>query len=318
MMSENEGNVVDFTTDTADTTGGADEPARESPADDSSEKGGGDKDVTAGQSRRPGRGSIFTSKDVRRQTVVIAKKAFSSVASVGLGLGYLAYLRVRHREQNDPNSCTPFVVHGGKALTRELLSRCPSLQREYELPKWCTNTHAQTLIGYGRMFTIFLEYDRQLVRCADGGQVGLDWLVKARFTPPARPPSTPGGREPRGRPPQHPRGMRPPRRRPRVHHAARDQRGIPRGPSKWAVATGAFAGGGASALNMRGCNGVPLSNAKVYCAANAEDVRTAVNACKSRYPSAPILLAGYSKNLVIGTYLAEENSKGSTRSRARF
>ena len=88
------------------------------------------------------------------------------------------------RTRKDARRCAPFVVHGGKALTRELLSRCPSLQREYELPKWCTNTHAQTLIGYGRMFTIFLEYDRQLVRCADGGQVGLDWLVKARFTPP--------------------------------------------------------------------------------------------------------------------------------------
>mmetsp|Transcript_3449 Transcript_3449/g.12939 ORF Transcript_3449/g.12939 Transcript_3449/m.12939 type:complete len:250 (+) Transcript_3449:601-1350(+) len=41
-----------------------------------------------------------------------------------------------------------------------------------------------------------------------------------------------GGGEPRGRPSQHPRGLRPPRRRPRVHHAARDQRGIPRGPNE--------------------------------------------------------------------------------------
>ena len=39
LTSENEGNVVDFTTDTADTPGGADEPALESPADESSEKG---------------------------------------------------------------------------------------------------------------------------------------------------------------------------------------------------------------------------------------------------------------------------------------
>ena len=314
LTSENEGNVVDFTTDTADTPGGADEPALESPADDSSEKGGGDKDVTAGQSRRPGRGSgsIFTSKDVRRQTVVIAKKAFSSVASVGLGLGYLAYLRVRHREQNDPNSCTPFVVHGGKALTRELLSRCPSLQREYELPKWCTNTHAQTLIGYGRMFTIFLEYDRQLVRCADGGQVGLDWLVKARFTPPARPPSTPEEAANRAVVPHNiPAACDLPDDAPVFIMLHGINGGSHEGPTKWAVATGAVRGWRCVALNMRGCNGVPLSNAKVYCAANAEDVRTAVNACKSRYPSAPILLAGYSLGTyVIGTYLAEENSHG--------
>ena len=314
LMSENEGNVVDFTTDTADTPGGADEPALESPADDSSEKGGGDKDVTAGQSRRPGRGSgsIFTSKDVRRQTVVIAKKAFSSVASVGLGLGYLAYLRVRHREQNDPNSCTPFVVHGGKALTRELLSRCPSLQREYELPKWCTNTHAQTLIGYGRMFTIFLEYDRQLVRCADGGQVGLDWLVKARFTPPARPPSTPEEAANRAVVPHNiPAACDLPDDAPVFIMLHGINGGSHEGPSKWAVATGAVRGWRCVALNLRGCNGVPLSSAKVYCAASAEDVRAAVDAARRRYPSAPILLAGYSLGTyVIGTYLAEENSHG--------
>ena len=312
LMSENEGDVVDFTTDTADTTGGADEPARESPADDSSEKGGGDKDVTAGQSRRLGRGSIFTSKDVRRQTVVIAKKAFSSVASVGLGLGYLAYLRVRHREQNDPNSCTPFVVHGGKALTRELLSRCPSLQREYELPKWCTNTHAQTLIGYGRMFTIFLEYDRQLVRCADGGQVGLDWLVKARFTPPARPPSTPEEAANRAVVPHNiPAACDLPDDAPVFIMLHGINGGSHEGPSKWAVATGAVRGWRCVALNLRGCNGVPLSSAKVYCAASAEDVRAAVDAARRRYPSAPILLAGYSLGTyVIGTYLAEENSHG--------
>ena len=314
LTSENEGNVVDFTTDTADTPGGADEPALESPADDSSEKGGGDKDVTAGQSRRPGRGSgsIFTSKDVRRQTVVIAKKAFSSVASVGLGLGYLAYLRVRHREQNDPNSCTPFVVHGGKALTRELLSRCPSLQREYELPKWCTNTHAQTLIGYGRMFTIFLEYDRQLVRCADGGQVGLDWLVKARFTPPARPPSTPEEAANRAVVPHNiPAACDLPDDAPVFIMLHGINGGSHEGPTKWAVATGAVRGWRCVALNMRGCNGVPLSSAKVYCAASAEDVRAAVDAARRRYPSAPILLAGYSLGTyVIGTYLAEENSHG--------
>ena len=314
LTSENEGNVVDFTTDTADTPGGADEPALESPADDSSEKGGGDKDVTAGQSRRPGRGSgsIFTSKDVRRQTVVIAKKAFSSVASVGLGLGYLAYLRVRHREQNDPNSCTPFVVHGGKALTRELLSRCPSLQREYELPKWCTNTHAQTLIGYGRMFTIFLEYDRQLVRCADGGQVGLDWLVKARFTPPARPPSTPEEAANRAVVPHNiPAACDLPDDAPVFIMLHGINGGSHEGPTKWAVATGAVRGWRCVALNLRGCKGVPLSSAKVYCAASAEDVRAAVDAARRRYPSAPILLAGYSLGTyVIGTYLAEENSHG--------
>jgi abhydrolase domain-containing protein 1/3 len=313
-LSENEGKSVDFTADTADTPAGGGEPARESPTDDSSEKGGGDN-VTPGHSARGrlGRGSIFTSKDVRRQTVVITKKVMTSVASVSLGLGYLAYLRVRHRESlNDPNACHPFVVHGDKALTRELLARCPSLRREYELPKWCTNTHAQTLIGYGRMFTIFLEYDRQLVRCADGGQVGLDWLVKARFTPPARPPTSPEDGASRAVTAANiPAACDLPDDAPVFIMLHGINGGSHEGPSKWAVATGAVRGWRCVALNLRGCNGVPLSSAKVYCAASAEDVRAAVNAARIKYPSAPILLAGYSLGTyVIATYLAEENSGG--------
>lgn len=216
------------------------------------------------------------------------------------------------RTRKDARRCAPFVVHGGKALTRELLSRCPSLQREYELPKWCTNTHAQTLIGYGRMFTIFLEYDRQLVRCADGGQVGLDWLVKARFTPPARPPSTPEEAANRAVVPHNiPAACDLPDDAPVFIMLHGINGGSHEGPSKWAVATGAVRGWRCVALNMRGCNGVPLSSAKVYCAASAEDVRAAVDAARRKYPSAPILLAGYSLGTyVIGTYLAEENSHG--------
>ena len=216
------------------------------------------------------------------------------------------------RTRKDARRCAPFVVHGGKALTRELLSRCPSLQREYELPKWCTNTHAQTLIGYGRMFTIFLEYDRQLVRCADGGQVGLDWLVKARFTPPARPPSTPEEAANRAVVPHNiPAACDLPDDAPVFIMLHGINGGSHEGPTKWAVATGAVRGWRCVALNLRGCNGVPLSSAKVYCAASAEDVRAAVDAARRRYPSAPILLAGYSLGTyVIGTYLAEENSHG--------
>ena len=216
------------------------------------------------------------------------------------------------RTRKDARMCTSFVVHDGKALTRELLALCPSLQREYELPKWCTNTHAQTLIGYGRMFTIFLEYDRQLVRCADGGQVGLDWLVKARFTPPARPPTSPEDGAHRAVVPHNiPAACDLPDDAPVFIMLHGINGGSHEGPSKWAVATGAVRGWRCVALNLRGCNGVPLSSAKVYCAASAEDVRAAVNAARVKYPSAPILLAGYSLGTyVIATYLAEENSGG--------
>lgn len=53
-----------------------------------------------------------------------------------------------------------------------------------------------------------------------------------------------------------------------------------------------------------------LASPKVYCAASSSDVRAAVNACRALYPNAPVLLAGYSLGTyVIGTYLAEEDSK---------
>ena len=82
------------------------------------------------------------------------------------------------------------------------------------------------------------------------------------------------------------------------------------GPTKWAIATGAARGWRCVALNLRGCNGVKLASPKVYCAASSSDVRAAVNACRALYPNAPVLLAGYSLGTyVIGTYLAEEDSK---------
>ena len=45
--------------------------------------------------------------------------------------------------------CTPFVVHGGGALTRELVAQCPSLAGKYRAPAWCSNGHAQTILGQG-------------------------------------------------------------------------------------------------------------------------------------------------------------------------
>jgi len=57
-------------------------------------------------------------------------------------------------------------------------------------------------------------------------------------------------------------------------------------------------------------NGVPLTSPKTYCAASSEDVRAAVKAARAKYPTAPVLLAGYSLGAyVTGTYLAEEDSK---------
>lgn len=88
-----------------------------------------------------------------------ATKLASAVVLAG-SLGGLAYRAIQSAPRaaasaaGAPNyqsasSCAPFVVHGGGALTRELVARCPALDGQYVLPAWCTNAHAQTLIGQG-------------------------------------------------------------------------------------------------------------------------------------------------------------------------
>ena len=233
---------------------------------------------------------------------------------------------------SDARSCEPFLVHGGDALTSELLARCPSLHAPYRVPAWCQNPHAQTLLGYARGLTIFLKYDRQLVTCEDGGVIGLDWLVKARFDGgDSDGDAFAGGGSHSGRfrrraAPRFPRPAALDDNRigagdiPRAASLPLDapvfimlhgiNGGSHEGPTKWAVATGAARGWRCVALNLRGCNGVPLASPKVYCAASSSDVRAAVRTCEKLYPNAPILLAGYSLGTyVIGTYLAEEDSR---------
>jgi abhydrolase domain-containing protein 1/3 len=167
------------------------------------------------------------------------------------------------------------------------------------------------------MATIFLKYDRQLVECGDGGQVGLDWLRHARFTRPAPvpPPRNTYGAAPAPAPAHaaaaaaatvgrniragsrnigagfaFPAGLGPnPLPAPPATTAANIPAsadlpldapvfimvhgingGSHEGPAKWAMATGAVRGWRCAALNMRGCNGVPLTSAKTYCAASSE------------------------------------------------
>ena len=197
-----------------------------------------------------------------------------------------------------------------------------SLFGTYVPPNWCVNPHAQTLIGFTRMFTLFLNYDRQMVRCEDGGQVALDWLVSSRFGN-----KTGGDTKSHGMfAPQSKRTAAPPSEngQPVSADTIPDASTLPldapvfimlhginggshEGPSKWAVATAASRGWRCVALNLRGCGGAELSSPKVYCAVSSADVRAAVDACHLLYPAAPILLSAYSLGTyVVGTYLAEE------------
>jgi abhydrolase domain-containing protein 1/3 len=263
---------------------------------------------------------------------------FVKTAANAVGLGFVLG-RVLDATRADER-CVPFLVHGGEALTSELIEKCPSLFGAYVPPSWCVNPHAQTLIGYGRMLTLFLKYDRQLVRCEDGGQVALDWLVSARFkrgdaVANAARVAWRRATDRIGTLDADPRRESRPSRRSRF--AARDpvvtassvpeastlpldapvfimlhgiNGGSHEGPTKWAIATAAARGWRCVALNLRGCGGAALASPKVYCAASSSDVRAAVDACHALYPAARILLSAYSLGTyIVGTYLAEEDCK---------
>ena len=269
---------------------------------------------------------------------------FVKTAANAVGLGFVLGRVVDATRAEE--RCVPFLVHGGEALTSELIEKCPSLFGAYVPPSWCLNPHAQTLIGYGRMLTLFLKYDRQLVRCEDGGQVALDWLVSARFkrgnavANAAHLALRRIGTRMIGTLDADPRrASRPSRFAParRSRFAARDpvvtassvpeastlpldapvfimlhgiNGGSHEGPTKWAVATAAARGWRCVALNLRGCGGAALASPKVYCAASSSDVRAAVDACHALYPAARILLSAYSLGTyIVGTYLAEEDCK---------
>jgi abhydrolase domain-containing protein 1/3 len=266
-------------------------------------------------------------------TRTAARAVRSTVAT--LGFGHI-FSRVLDEVISD-EICVPSIVHGGDALTRELLDRkkCPTLYDAYTPPWWCANPHAQTIVGYGRMLTLFLKYDRQIVRCEDGGSVALDWLVSSRFGSKA----SASVRRAAARKNTNAFGKRPSRFAPRFSidrgrsspvvgaDTIPDASTLPldapvfimlhginggshEGPTKWAIATAASRGWRCVALNLRGCGGSVLTSPKVYCAASSSDVRAAVDACHALYPAAPILLSAYSLGTyVVGTYLAEEDSK---------
>ena len=129
----------------------------------------------------------------------------------------------------------------------------------------------------------------------------MDWLVQARFSKPAPVPPTPPDRkaaagamgatsafpstqqrqqeqEPRREPPASatiaarniPRAADLPPDAPVFIMLHGINGGSHEGHTKWAIASGAVRGWRCVALNLRGCNGVPLTSPKVYCAASSE------------------------------------------------
>ena len=215
----------------------------------------------------------------------------------------------------------------------------PVAIRRVRAASWCLNPHAQTLIGYGRMLTLFLKYDRQLVRCEDGGASRADWLVSARFkrgnavANAARPRVAPDdwnatrietrvsavarraraafavrGARPRGHRVERSGGVHAPLDAPVFIMLHGINGGSHEGPTKWALATAAARGCAAwrstCAVRRRGA-GLPEGVLRGVLLGRARPWTRA-----TRVPRARILLSAYSLGTyIVGTYLAEEDCK---------
>ena len=102
---------------------------------------------------------------------------FVKTAANAVGLGFVLGRVVDATRAEE--RCVPFLVHGGEALASELIEKCPSLFGAYVPPSWCLNPHAQTLIGYGRMLTLFLKYD-EAARAVRGRRASRAGLARQR------------------------------------------------------------------------------------------------------------------------------------------
>eukprot|EP00798_Chlamydomonas_sp_ICE-L_P007828 gene7828-1027_t len=125
-------------------------------------------------------------------------------------------------------------------------------------------------------------YTRQLVQTSDGGTLGMDWWDgsdKWNYGDATTPVLL-------------------------VIHGING--GSHEGYCKWACRAAASKGWRAVTLNMRGCNGLPLSTNRGYAATLTPDISLAVQTVKARFPQASVTAAGYSLGAIALTkYLAE-------------
>ncbi|KAK7033177.1 AB hydrolase-1 domain-containing protein [Favolaschia claudopus] len=170
-------------------------------------------------------------------------------------------------------------------------TRCHSLSSKFRPAWWLFNAHLQTLYSVLGDFTRIDQvwYDRRLLRLIDGGTLGLDFTPSVASTVPDDAPIiivqhglTGGSHEP------YVRAILAPACSPV------DQGGL---------------GYRAVVVNFRGCSGVPITSAKLYTAAQTDDLRQALMYISNLYPKAPLLGLGFSiGGNVLVRYLAEEGT----------
>ncbi|CCL99224.1 uncharacterized protein FIBRA_01239 [Fibroporia radiculosa] len=214
---------------------------------------------------------------------------------------YRAYFRTKLHYSCSPVSllvkcslCQNSIITDGaskyqnESLKTFVENRCPSLSSSPFMPAWWLfNGHLQTCYSVVGDFSTVdkIEYQRTLLRTADGGTLGLD------FTPP---------------------------------DSAQDDRpiivvlhGLTGGSHEayvravLSVVCAPSESGGlgyrAVVVNSRGCAGVPITSPQFYSAGATDDVRVAIYYIRRRYPRAILLGLAFSVGgNILTRYVAEE------------
>ncbi len=141
-------------------------------------------------------------------------------------------------------------------IAEKILNRCSALRQPFHPTLWATNAHVQSAVGVLRTLSARGSYRRQRVLTSDGGTLALDWWCGADL---------PG-------------------------YAAMDapivllihgiNGGSHEGYVKWACVAAAARGWRPVVLNMRGCNGLPLTSPRGYTAINTPDVHVAIHSIR--------------------------------------
>ncbi|KAF8654098.1 hypothetical protein AX16_003631 [Volvariella volvacea WC 439] len=184
--------------------------------------------------------------------------------------------------------------NSGKAFIslRELVeSKCSSLFTPFRPVWWLFNGHLQTIYCVLGNFkkSHRMQYNRKLIRLADGGTLGLDfapidWSSTQKDSPiiVVQHGLTGGSYESYVRSILHP-ACKP------VEEGGLGYRAI--------------------VVNFRGCAGVPVTSPQLYSAGHTDDLRQALAWISHHYPEAPLLGVGYSLGANVMTrYVAEEGT----------
>ncbi|XP_074602783.1 phospholipase ABHD3-like [Brevipalpus obovatus] len=170
---------------------------------------------------------------------------------------------------------------------RFLLANCSVLTEKYWPTLWCFDTHAQTAIANAIRGTLpDLKYKREIIKLPDGGEVSLDWYEG--------PPHKDGSNE---------------NHRPIALFLPGLTGDSQTEYIKSLVPNAHALGYRAVAFNNRGRGGMKLLTARLYCAANCEDLECMLRHIKRKYPKAKIVATGVSLGgIVLCRYLVQSRA----------